>query len=160
MNIEFGCGENPTRQGYKTCDIRNLPLIDFVCPAWDIDILVSHNTVDNIFSRHFFEHLTFMHGRKTLNAWSNIMKPGATCEMILPNIDFHIQQWISGKNIEHAQAGLWGWQRDSDTEVWDIHKSGYNFTTLEKVLVEEQFTNIECIKNKGKHLHVKFLKSI
>lgn len=160
MNIEFGCGEVPTKTGYKTCDIRNLPGIDFVCPAWEIDNLIKANSVDNIFSRHFFEHLTFIQGRKTLKAWHKILKPDAICEMILPNIDFHIQQWISGKDIEHAKAGLWGWQREGETELWDIHKSGYNFNTLQDILVEENFIKIECIKNKGKHLHVKFSKPI
>ena len=160
MNIEFGCGENPSKEGFKTCDIRSLPKIDYVCPAWDIDTLVEHNSIDSIFSRHFFEHLTFIQGRKTLRSWQNIMKPGATCEMLLPNIDFHIQQWLSGQDIEHAQAGFWGWQREGDTEVWDIHKSGYNFNTLQNILVQEKFVNIERIKNKGIHLHVKFSKSI
>lgn len=160
MNIEFGCGDNPTKLGYKTCDIRNLPGIDFVCVAWEIDNLVAHNSVDNIFSRHFFEHLTFAQGRKTLNAWYNIMKPGALCEMSLPNIDHHIKQWIDKKDIEHAKAGFWGWQREGETETWDVHKSGYNFDTLSCLLIEEKFINITPIKVKGKHLHVSFVKPI
>jgi len=158
MNIEFGCGNNPTKQGFKTCDIRDLPGIDFVCSAWNIDTLIDNNTIDSIFSRHFFEHLTFVQGSRTLQAWHNIMKPGAMCEMILPNIDFHIQQWVSGKDMAHAQAGFWGWQREGDTEMWDVHKSGYNFGTLKKVLIEQKFIDITCVKNKGKHLHVKFYK--
>jgi predicted SAM-dependent methyltransferase len=160
MDIEFGCGENPTKLGFKTCDIRKLPKIDFVCPAWEIDKLINHSSVDNIFSRHFFEHLTFDQGRRTLRAWHNIMKTDAICEMMLPNMDYHIQQWISGKHIEHAQAGFWGWQREGDSDVWDIHKSGYNLYTLQNILTEENFTNIYCVRNKGKHLHVKFSKSI
>jgi predicted SAM-dependent methyltransferase len=160
MNVEFGCGDNPTKLGYKTCDIRNLPGIDFVCVAWNIDNLVPHNSVDNIFSRHFFEHLTFSQGRKTLNAWYNIMKPGALCEMSLPNIDYHIDQWVNKKNIEHAKAGFWGWQREGDTELWDVHKSVYNFGTLSCLIKEEKFTNITPIKVNGKHLKVSFIKPI
>lgn len=53
MKIEFGCGDNPTKPGFKTCDIRDISGIDFVCPAWDIDKLVEENSVDEIFSRHF-----------------------------------------------------------------------------------------------------------
>ena len=45
--------------GFKTCDIRNVPGVDFVCPAWEIERHVELNTVDEIFSRHFFEHPTF-----------------------------------------------------------------------------------------------------
>ena len=37
MQLEFGCGETPTRPGYSTSDIRDLPGIDYVCPAWEIN---------------------------------------------------------------------------------------------------------------------------
>ena len=30
MKIEFGCGETP-KEGFKTCDIRNVSGVDFVC---------------------------------------------------------------------------------------------------------------------------------
>ena len=63
MNLEFGCGENPTKEGFKTCDIRNLPGVDYACPAWKITEHVAPNTVDEIWSRHFFEHLTFAQGK-------------------------------------------------------------------------------------------------
>ena len=114
MNIEFGCGAKPTKQGFKTCDIRDLPGIDYVCAAWDIENLVGENTVDEIFSRHFFEHLTFAQGEKMLQVWHKILKPGGKCEMMLPNMSFHIQQWINrstDREISHARAGFWGWQR-------------------------------------------------
>ena len=64
MKIEFGCGATPTKTDFKTCDIRNLPGIDFVCPAWEISNHVQLNTVDEIFSRHFLEHLTFIQANK------------------------------------------------------------------------------------------------
>ena len=44
MNLEFGCGENPTKEGFKTCDIRNLPGVDYACPAWKITEHVEPNT--------------------------------------------------------------------------------------------------------------------
>ncbi len=37
MKIEFGCGKTPTKEGFMTCDIRDVPGVDFACPAWDID---------------------------------------------------------------------------------------------------------------------------
>ena len=53
MKIEFGCGETPRHPEFKTCDVRDVPGVDFVCPAWEIDKKVAENTVDEIFSRHF-----------------------------------------------------------------------------------------------------------
>ena len=73
MQLEFGCGETPTRPGYTTCDIRNLPNIDYVCPAWEINKHVQSNTVTHIWSRHFLEHLTFPQGRMWLTACLDIL---------------------------------------------------------------------------------------
>ena len=155
MKIEFGCGEKTTKENFKTCDIRNLPGIDFVCPAWDIDKYVQEGTVDEIYSRHFFEHLTFKQGENVLTAWYNILKPGAKMEMVLPNMDFHINQWVTNTNLPHARAGFWGWQREGDTEMWDVHKSGYNFEQLKTLLLSHKFKNIQSLKEK-KHqdLHI------
>jgi len=146
MNIEFGCGEKPTKKEFKTCDIRDVPGVDYVCPAWEIEKFVQPNTVDEIFSRHMFEHLTFIQGEKVLEAWLNILKPGGIMEMRLPNMTFHINQWNTRSNMEHAKAGFWGWQREGETEVWDVHKSGYDIQMLKELLIEKGYTNIRSLK--------------
>ena len=159
MNIEFGCGANPTYSDFKTCDIRNLPGVDFVCPAWDIDKHVEANSVSTIFSRHFFEHLTFVQGETVLQVWHNILKPGGRIDMILPNMTYHVNQWISGKNMEHAKAGFWGWQREGETETWDIHKSGYNKDSLFELVLKKGFIDPISHKKPGnKHLHISCFK--
>lgn len=158
MNIEFGCGDNPLRKDYKTSDIRDIPGVDFACPAWDIDNYVELNSVDIIFSRHMFEHLTFAQGKKTLETWYKILKPGGMVEMSLPNMDFHVNQWIKGKDMEHALAGFWGWQREGETDVWDVHKSGYNEKTLKTLVEQHNFKKYKRLPTKPKHLWVTFIK--
>lgn len=164
MKIEFGCGETPTKSGYKTCDIRNVPGVDFVCPAWEIDKHVTENSVDEIFSRHFFEHLTFKQGEIVLDKWFLILKSGGKCEMMLPNMSFHIDQWLHKRNepkqLRHAKAGFWGWQRGEFDDVWDIHKSGYDREMLTMLLEEKKFIKIKSLaKDTSKHLHLEFYKN-
>jgi len=163
MRLEFGCGETPTKEGFKTCDIRDLPGVDYVCPAWEIDKLVEENSVDEIFSRHFFEHLTFAQGEVMLDKWRKILKPGGMCEMMLPNMALHIQQWIERKTdreIRHAKAGFWGWQRGEFDDTWDVHKSGYDKQLLTALVSEKGFINIQSLaKPMSKHLHLKFYKA-
>jgi predicted SAM-dependent methyltransferase len=155
MKIEFGCGEKPTKKEFKTCDIRDVPGVDYVCPAWEIEKFVQPNTVDEIFSRHMFEHLTFIQGEKVLEAWLNILKPGGIMEMKLPNMTFHINQWNTRSDIKHAKAGFWGWQREGETEVWDVHKSGYDIQMLKELLIEKGYTNIRSLTNPmHRELHV------
>ena len=159
MKIEFGCGANPTKSGFLTCDIRNLPGIDFVCPAWEIINHVQANSVDEIFSRHFLEHLTFLQAEKLVGIWFEILKSGGSCELAVPNMDYHIQQWIRGKNMEHARAGFWGHQREGDYEVWDVHKSGYNQKSLTGLFTNKGFVDpVSLRKPTNKHLWMFFKK--
>lgn len=159
MKIEFGCGETPTKEGFKTCDIRNVPGVDFVCPAWEIDLHVEENTVDEIFSRHFFEHLTYKQGRIVLQKWHKILKPTGVMHMMLPNLDFHIRQYTSKTKIKEALAGFYGWQRGAFDDTWDTHKSGYNFDLLQPILTEEGYTHIVNVRNpKNRHLEITCVK--
>lgn len=151
MKIEFGCGENPTKKGFLTCDIRNLPNVDFICSAWKIKEYVKDGTVNEIFSRHFFEHLTFKQGEDTLQIWYDILKPNGICGIMLPNMEFHIKQWIKEKDLEHSKAGFWGWQRGEFDEVWDVHKSGYNRKQLTKLMQSKGFKNIKTFYPDNHH---------
>ena len=80
-------------------------------------------------------------------------------EMILPNLDFHIKQWIAKSDLTHAQAGFYGWQRGEFDDTWDTHKSGYNFDTLSQLLHAHKFRDITRLKSpKGRHLHIACFK--
>lgn len=162
MNIEFGCGETPTKEGFKTCDIRDVPGVDFVCPAWDIDKYVEENTVDEIYSRHFFEHLTFRQGEVVLEKWHKILKPGGKCEMLVPNMRKHVNEWLSGDPQQFAKSlkGFWGLQRGEFEELWDVHKSGYTTDTLRELVLSKGFVNPVSLSHpvKSKHAHLAFFK--
>ena len=154
LNIEFGSGETPKMQGYKTCDVRNLANIDYVCKAWEIDKLVAEDSVDNVFSRHFFEHITFAQGELIMKMWLKILKPGGGCRMIIPNLRFHLEKFLIGKNIQRQIAGIYGWQREGLTELWDVHKSGYTVESIERLFKKTGFIDFQQLKSAEKHLDV------
>ena len=93
MNIEFGGGENPRKKEYTQVDVRKIREDDIVCNAWEVEKHIQPNTVDNIYSRHFFEHLTHTQAQRTLDAWYNICRPGAEITMLVPNMNLHLWQW-------------------------------------------------------------------
>lgn len=158
MNLEFGGGEDPRCPEYLQVDVRPLEGIDYVCNAWEIYRLIKADSVDNIYSRHFFEHLTFIQGRETMLAWHKILKQGGCVEMVIPNMEFHINQWLNEDNMEWACQGFWGKQRDGMTETWDIHKSGYTPKLLKHLGFETGFTKFEEVPDLPKNTHVKFYK--
>lgn len=163
MKLEFGGGETPKRPDFTQVDVRKITEDTLVCNAWDIDKHVKPNTVTEIYSRHFFEHLTFAQGEKVLDVWKTILVPGGKCEMLLPNLTFHIHQWVhlreDPKSEEWAKAGFWGWQRGELEDTWDVHKSGYDSTSLIQLLISKDYKDIESLKSdKSKNIHVRFFK--
>lgn len=158
MGIEFGGGEKPRRPHFQQVDCRPLPTVQYCCQAWEIAQHVEAGSVDEIYSRHFFEHLTFQQGHDTLEAWREILRPGGRVEMWIPDMDFHVRQWISAEDRTWARAGFWGWQRQDDHGDWDIHKSGYDFGDLTALIQQHGFVDCQRLPSRADHLAVEFFK--
>jgi len=166
MKIEFGGGHNPQKKEYVQVDIRKINDHTVVCNAWDIADHVPKDSVTEIYSRHFFEHLTMNQAILTLKAWKAVCTTGARIELICPNMKKHIWQWqnwntLTEKEKDHCRAGFWGWQKEADTDSWDLHKSGYDFEKLSELVYAHGFRNIRKIINddvKQNHLWVEFFK--
>lgn len=163
MKIEIGGGETPKKHGYKICDIRCLKNVDFCCNAIELDKYIPQNTVTNVYARHFMEHLTFRETDKFLSVIYKILKTAGEVEIIVPNMTFHINQWLNKNNssqmFEHAKAGFWGWQRGNNENYWDVHKSGYDKETIEQLILKHGFVNFSSQNTEtNPHLHVFFYK--
>lgn len=167
MKIEFGGGESPVYPDYKKCDIRDLEGIDYVCNAWEIDQFVEPETVEHIFSRHFFEHLTFQQGEVFVEKCHKILKPGGVFEMIIPNFMWHVRQWLTEENVmgfnvdepfRRGVEGLWGKQRGDVDELWDTHKAGYKDWQLKQMFTHYNYSELEFVDSGIKNIHVKVTK--
>jgi len=167
IKLDVGCGPK-VREGYLGVDIRPAPHITYCCNAWEVNQFVPENSVTAIYSRHFFEHLTFPQAAMTLKAWMHVLHPGGTIEIIVPDLRFHVEQYLQPSersitnpkwsNLQHAMAGFYGWQREADVSYWDVHKSGYDFEQLHSVLAEHGFSNINRIPDEPWNLHVEAQK--
>ena len=175
MNIEFGPGTKP-KEGFISCDVRKLENVSYVCNCWEIGNYVNPCTVENIYSRHMFEHLTFYQGRKAITEWLKILKPGGSVNLIMPDLNFHVKEYIyyynnrekmNVPNYEHSIAGFYGWQKENENSLpwtadknnWGTHKSGYDEISLKKLVYESGFENFNR-NNQAKewNLDVKFNK--
>ena len=143
LRLDVGCGARP-REGHAGVDLRPLPGVKYVCNAWELDQQLAPASVEAIYSRHFFEHLSFAQGEMTLRAFRRVLRPHGGLHLIVPDIRYHMKQFlratprgVSAANPhwterQHALAGFWGWQREGDHALWDVHKAGYD----EELLVE------------------------
>lgn len=152
--LEFGCG-SALKSGYEGVDTRALKGVRYVCEAWNIDRYVKPNSVSEISSRHFLEHLTFAQVDATLAVWRRLLKADGNVVITVPDIQYHIQQFVSKDDAaaapvgggvtvrQHALAGFWGWQRDGMDQYWDVHKSGFSEDTLYETLDRFGFSQIQ-----------------
>jgi len=167
LKLEFGCGDKQPKEGFVGVDIREYPHVKYICSAWEIDQHIEPNSVSEIYSRHFFEHLSFSQADKTIQAWKTILCHGGKMEMVVPNMLYHIYQWLdpdrksklvpgnSGLTLEeHAKRGFWGHQREGFEKIWDLHKSGYDWPLLFDFLTDNGFVEIQQIDSMPKNLHV------
>ena len=157
IRLEIGCGKKP-RQGYLTCDVRELPEVNYVCAADKLPF--EENTVDEVYSRHVVEHFTIKEFLKVLEEWNRVLKIGGVVYIICPNLLYHLKQVLegshasfytkeSGKNARYWGFGsLFGWQQDE----YDIHKFGYYFELLKDILEELGFENIKDLTNTSSSL--------
>jgi len=153
LRLEIGCGKKP-RPGFLTCDIRDLPGVDYVCNSNALPF--ENNTVDEIYSRHVVEHFTLKEFLEVLHEWNRVLKVGGEVYIICPNLLWHLEQIMkgshesffnktSGSNDRYWGFGsLFGWQQDE----YDIHKFGYYFELLKDILVEFGFEKAENLTNK------------
>lgn len=165
MKLEFGCGSKVS-SGFDGVDIRPLPCVKYVCDAWDITKHVKKNSVKEVRSRHFLEHLTYYHSNLTIKAWYDILIPKGKLRICVPDMLFHIEQWLNPlrddkppdmklTRLDWAKRGFWGEQREiEDGEIWDVHKSGYDMKLLSRMLKKHGFTRIEKTIDAPKNLTV------
>jgi len=164
-------GSGPdSREGYINCDVRPVAGVDLVCPAWHVSKFATG--LESIYTRHALEHLTDMEARAALEDWHSSLKLGGTVEIIVPDLRFHLDQWLRVKWNEEGKpftktegrwafAGLFGWQHECDPALndynntyWDVHKSGYDFERLKYLLEAAGFAEVMRIDAPPEHLHV------
>lgn len=169
VKLEFGCGPSLT-SGFEGCDIRWFPGVQYICNAWEITTYVKPGVVEEIYSRHFLEHLTFPQAELTIKAWIMLLRSTGVLRVCVPDIDYHIEQFQSSDGNmpsetnpswtlhQHALAGFWGWQREGEKSLWDVHKSGYNYAMLRSKLMQHGYIEVERIPDKPWNLHVRAIK--
>lgn len=151
LNLNIGSGSN-RKQDYVSVDLY-APEADMVMDCskpLDFDA----ETVDNIYSSHFIEHLSRAEWMRVYPSWCRVLKPGGTIEIRCPDIQKVCQLMLTESNSERHHQILYGLQ-DSPGEY---HKSGYTeqslrncFPTLTAELLEPS-TDYE--------LHMRFTKDV
>lgn len=85
LKLDFGCGPNP-RDGFEGVDVipfegKVKHVVDLTKTPWPWE----DNSVDEAHASHFVEHLTAPQRIQFCNELYRILKPGGTCQIIVPH---------------------------------------------------------------------------
>ena len=110
--ILLEAGSNTRRDGWITIDISEGCDI-----LWNLrnGIPFPDESVSQIYSSHFFEHLKFKDGQKFLSECLRVMRPGGKFSICVPNARIYIEAYL--RNV------------DLDANTFSIYKPAYNHTT-------------------------------
>lgn len=139
--LSIGCGTKFS-EGYEHLDrYVDADFIDYKCDAKDVP--VEDETFDEIYARHFLEHLFFFEAVNTLAALKKKLKIGGCFHIIVPNLTYHAKQLFlephgqalyvkKSTNLNHAIAGFYGWTKEG--KEYMQHKHGYTKESMEELI--------------------------
>ena len=84
MKLDFGCGKNK-REGFEGVDSRPFEGVDHVVDLTTTPWPWENESVDEAHASHFVEHLTATQRIDFVNELYRVLKPGASCSVIVPH---------------------------------------------------------------------------
>ena len=137
IQLNLGCGSKKL-PGFTNIDIRPEVKPDIVD---DITKLakIEDGSVDLIYTCHVIEHIAFNDLREVLMRWYDILKPGGTLRISVPDMDAVFAHYFYWKDLKLLRGFLWGGQ---DYEN-NFHLSGWDFETMQEMLEDCFFDNVK-----------------
>jgi predicted SAM-dependent methyltransferase len=137
IRLNLGCGRD-RRSGYVN--------VDAYVPAVDARMSLGHlgfrpGTVDEILCSHVLEHFGKHEVPDLLRSWRDVLRPGGTLTVIVPDLPWCIRQWLRLPESER-----WGWSLDAIFGLQDhpgeFHKTGFSPERLGRLLLEAGFSSV------------------
>lgn len=137
--LHLGCGPIHL-DGWTNIDILHTSATDYVDNIMTLT-RVPDGFADEIYACHVLEHFSHVEVPIVLKRWHEILKPGGTLRISVPDIDKVVKIYV--KNWQHFQTDgnspwiglIYGGQGDA----YDFHKTGFNFCWMKHLLVGAGF---------------------
>lgn len=136
MRLNLGCF-NKKMYGFTNVDIREEVKPDLVDDVFKLN-KVDKNSVDLIYCSHVLEHATRAGSIEALSRWHEVLKPGGTLRLSVPDLEATFAAYFYHKDLRLLQNMLYGSQK----HPYDFHYTGWDFTTLKEDLESVGFIDV------------------
>ena len=140
QNIELGGGESPL-EGYQNMDAR---YGNDMAKPWEID----SDSIDNIYSREFIEHISYLKIEDVLKESYRVLKIGGRFSFSCPDFEKLIERFNSKPNEEelvYLRRSILG---DGTTE-FDYHRNIVWFDYIKELMEKIGFKEVKRLDQKA-----------
>lgn len=134
MKLEIAAGINPQKNGtdWLLHDKYAYPGIDMICD-WrripDYMGFLKLTAFEEVYSRHFIEHLDLEEGLTFLELCHHILNKGGRLTVLCPNMEWLCKKYLAGDYADVSEFICWMYGGGDDRE-WSFHKSAYDCDLL------------------------------
>lgn len=116
MKLNIGSG-NVHIEGYLSVD----PYAPADLCTEATSLPMGDGEVEEIYSSHMLEHLSFDEAAAALLEWRRVLKPGGKITIVVPNLNFVAAAWLHGGDRSYRRQMLFGNQQHEG----EFHKNGW-----------------------------------
>jgi predicted SAM-dependent methyltransferase len=156
LNVHIGCGKG-LLPGWVNIDVHPAPLAMNVLRG----LPFGDGSARYVFVSHFLEHLFFPRDVKPfLSELRRVLAPGGIVRIVVPDVEQCIEAYAAhDRTFFESRRETWSWWPENPTRLEDFlayagagaepaylfesHKYGYDFETLERSLNEAGFKDIK-----------------
>jgi len=118
------------------------------------------NTADEILASHSLEHLGKVEGILAMKRWFDVLKPGGTITIVVPNIPVQVRLWLEA--YEKGEPDVWGFRSHTlwgnQNNEGEYHRYGYDVDSLRLLLQESGFINMWISTEPGRDLDYEWVE--
>ena len=143
MKLHLGCWHRNI-PGFVNVDICDMEHINYKSNIDDLSMF-PNNSASLIYSSHSFEYFNRQEAADVLKEWGRVLKSGGVLRMAVPDFDSLIKVYHQTEKIEKILGPLYGQMEIETLNRSEViyHKTVYNFDSLQKLLNDNGFKDIE-----------------
>ena len=145
--LKLHIGGREPHPDWKILDVEPRPEVDYIADASDLSQFES-DSVESIYASHVLEHFYYRLNNElvnTLKEWHRVLKPGGKLLISVPDLKILCWLYLHPNLIPVERHHLMSIMFGGQTNMYDVHKVGFDFELLALYLEEAGFQEYEQV---------------